>query len=235
MRKTVTLCALLLAACATTPRKAEPPKRPPHQTYLVQTGDTLSSIAQAHYGEPGMTWRVATYNRRRGALADPDLIHPGQRIFLPTWFPIQDHTSEAIFDDSQYPVKTDGVGWRSHHPIYGGPRPHHGIDLVGTAESGVRAIHGGKAHIRKDKDLGDYIIVENECWRSLYAHLSETTVVEDERVQRYEVIGTVGTTGASTGTHLHLELARRNWCPGVLNDFYRAHGFRKLLSTHVRQ
>jgi nucleoid-associated protein YgaU len=51
------------------------------RTYTVERGDTLSEIAQRHYGR-ARHWR-AIFDANRGILDDPDRIHPGQVLTLP--------------------------------------------------------------------------------------------------------------------------------------------------------
>jgi nucleoid-associated protein YgaU len=54
---------------------------PATRTYAVRPGDTLSHIAQAHYGKAGLWTRI--YDANRDLLDDPDLIHPGQVLRIP--------------------------------------------------------------------------------------------------------------------------------------------------------
>lgn len=50
-------------------------------TYVVKSGDSLSKIAQRHYGDAGAWRRIFEANRDQ--IDDPDLIHPGQKLRLP--------------------------------------------------------------------------------------------------------------------------------------------------------
>lgn len=58
--------------------------RPPdvERTYTVVAGDSLSKIAQREYGDAG-SWR-RIYEANRDIVKDPDLIHPGQRLRIPS-------------------------------------------------------------------------------------------------------------------------------------------------------
>ncbi len=58
------------------------------QTYTVQAGDTLSHIAQRHYGKASR-WR-AIFEANRDQLDNPDLIHPGQVLKIPPQDPTDD-------------------------------------------------------------------------------------------------------------------------------------------------
>ena len=64
---------------ATAPFAAAPSATPAPQTYTVQRGDTLSAIAKRFYGHAGEYRRIAAANN----IANPDLIHPGQRLVIP--------------------------------------------------------------------------------------------------------------------------------------------------------
>ena len=63
---------------------APPPDAPSQkasQTYTIQSGDTLSKIAKAHYGEASEWKRI--YEENRDTIKNPDLIYPGQVIRIP--------------------------------------------------------------------------------------------------------------------------------------------------------
>jgi nucleoid-associated protein YgaU len=59
------------------PRTSTPP-----ETYTVKSGDSLSKIAQQHYGD-GKKWR-AIFEANRDLISNPDLIHPGQVLKIPS-------------------------------------------------------------------------------------------------------------------------------------------------------
>jgi nucleoid-associated protein YgaU len=63
------------------PAPAPPPVAPAPRTYEVKSGDSLSKIAQKHYGN-GNLWRKI-YEANRDQIKDPDVIHPGQKLIIP--------------------------------------------------------------------------------------------------------------------------------------------------------
>jgi nucleoid-associated protein YgaU len=65
----------------TAPAPVPPPVAPAARTYEVKSGDSLSKIAQKHYGN-GNLWRKI-YEANRDQIKDPDLIHPGQKLIIP--------------------------------------------------------------------------------------------------------------------------------------------------------
>ncbi|HEY9630156.1 MAG TPA: M23 family metallopeptidase [Coleofasciculaceae cyanobacterium] len=102
---------------------------------------------------------------------------------------------------------TSAFGWRIH-PIAGESRFHSGTDLGAPQGTPVMAVFDGKVQIA---DLmGGYGLAvvlrhNKDTQESLYAHLSEAFVKPGDMVKQGEVIGRVGSTGYSTGPHLHFE------------------------------
>ena len=102
---------------------------------------------------------------------------------------------------------TSLFGWRTH-PIEGGQRFHSGTDLGAPMGTPVLATYAGKVALADF--LGGYglaIAVEHNqgTQQTLYGHLSEIFVKPGEWVKQGMVIGRVGSTGLSTGPHLHFE------------------------------
>lgn len=104
-------------------------------------------------------------------------------------------------------VLTSAFGWRIH-PISGDRRFHAGIDLGAPMGTPVVAAMAGRV-VAAD-NMGGYglaVIVETAtgAYRNLYAHLSGIAVRPGTVVQQGSVLGWVGSTGNSTGPHLHFE------------------------------
>ena len=96
---------------------------------------------------------------------------------------------------------------------------HPGVDFEGTTGEPVKAVMPGKVEsIQRSKYLyGNAVIVRHgDNFTSLYAHLSRINVVPGQEVNMDTIIGAVGSTGRSTGDHLHLEI-RENGKP--INPF----------------
>ena len=98
------------------------------------------------------------------------------------------------------------------HPISGKPHSHSGIDIpapgdtpILAARSGqvITSVYGSGAYW----SYGNYVVIDHgDGETTLYAHMSSRAVSEGEMVTQGQVIGYVGTTGNSTGNHLHLEV-----------------------------
>lgn len=91
---------------------------------------------------------------------------------------------------------------------------HSGVDLVASMGTPVFAIASGTATvIHSATGYGLHILIAHGSGiSSLYGHLSEVDVVDGEDVVAGEVIGRVGSSGNSTGPHLHFEI-RKNGVP----------------------
>ncbi len=94
------------------------------------------------------------------------------------------------------------------HPLTGEVVAHNGIDIPAPEGSEVVASTAGNISAAGyDAKFGNYIKVTNAAGvETFYAHLSEITVAEGDSVTAGQCIGKVGTTGASTGPHLHFEV-----------------------------
>jgi len=105
-------------------------------------------------------------------------------------------------------VPTSGFGWRLH-PLLGIWRLHAGEDLAAPEGTPVVAALSGRV-VSSGLAGGYGLAVELEhqrpLRRTLYGHLSELYVKPGEWVRQGEVVGRVGSTGLSTGPHLHFEL-----------------------------
>lgn len=104
-------------------------------------------------------------------------------------------------------VQTSGFGPRVH-PIFGSVRQHNGIDIDGDTGDRVRAARSGEVILAGARSgFGNTIVIYHGLgYSTLYAHLSQIEVEVGEQVDSGERIGAVGSTGWSTGPHLHFEL-----------------------------
>ncbi|HUW70092.1 MAG TPA: M23 family metallopeptidase [bacterium] len=104
-------------------------------------------------------------------------------------------------------VLTSGFGFRKS-PIDGHDRMHEGIDLAAPEGTEVLAAREGTViFIGRDPVLGLHVIVAHEGGiQTVYGHLSSATVVLNQTVRSGTIVGAVGSTGLSTGPHLHFEI-----------------------------
>lgn len=102
---------------------------------------------------------------------------------------------------------TSSYGMRDH-PILRQRRRHHGVDLAAPRGTPVYATADGRVgQAEWFSSYGNYVRIEHGGdLHTRYAHLSSYTVAEGEVVERGDLIGYVGSTGRSTGPHLHYEV-----------------------------
>ena len=94
------------------------------------------------------------------------------------------------------------------HPITGRAHSHTGIDIPAPANTPILACKSGQVVTSAyHYSYGNYVVIDHGNGNStLYAHMSSRAVSEGEMVTQGQTIGYVGTTGSSTGNHLHLEV-----------------------------
>ena len=94
------------------------------------------------------------------------------------------------------------------HPITGKAHSHTGIDIPASGGTPILACKSGQVVTSAyHYSYGNYVVVDHGGGNStLYAHMSSRGVSEGQMVTQGQTIGYVGTTGSSTGTHLHLEV-----------------------------
>lgn len=98
-------------------------------------------------------------------------------------------------------------GWRIH-PVYGDWRFHNGIDLDASFDTPIVATRSGKVTVaRYDSSAGYYVTVDHQDgYQSKYLHMTHYIVGVGDYVTAGQVIGYVGSTGTSTGAHLHFTI-----------------------------
>ncbi|RCK30849.1 peptidase M23 [Thalassospira profundimaris] len=108
---------------------------------------------------------------------------------------------------------SSGFGKRKH-PILGYTKMHKGIDFAAPRGTPIFAAGNGTiAKIGRNGGYGNYIrIRHNDSYETAYAHMKGFAkgLKQGARVKQGDVIGYVGTTGASTGPHLHYEILKDN-------------------------
>jgi hypothetical protein len=104
---------------------------------------------------------------------------------------------------------SDSYGWRVH-PISGEKSNHRGVDIAVASGTEIIAAHDGTVTFAGDNSgYGLVLFVEGEDGvQTRYAHCSELLVAEGQTVTAGTVIARVGSTGDSTGPHLHFEVMK---------------------------
>lgn len=101
---------------------------------------------------------------------------------------------------------TSPFGWRTH-PITGRQHLHGGIDIAAPNGTPIMASKAGVVVISQyGSSYGNYVVISHpDGTRTLYAHMSQRNVSAGDTVRQGQTVGLVGSTGSSTGNHLHFE------------------------------
>ncbi len=114
-----------------------------------------------------------------------------------------------------------GIGVRLH-PILNIYTPHEGIDIANDIGTPIYASADGVVKFSgRDAGFGLSILVDHGySYKTRYAHLSKALVRDGQQVKRGEMIGRCGSTGLSTGPHLHYEVRLNGVAQEPLNYFF---------------
>lgn len=98
------------------------------------------------------------------------------------------------------------------HPVLKVQKMYDGIDYAASSSTPVYAVGDGTVVVSKMQDnkkgYGNYVVIDHKGSYSLYAHLLARSVKVGQAVKAGQLIGTVGSTGDSTGPHLHLGISK---------------------------
>ncbi|MDR3877289.1 MAG: M23 family metallopeptidase [Alistipes sp.] len=126
-----------------------------------------------------------------------------------------------------YPLRhikiNSSFGYRSD-PFTGKRRYHNGIDLHARGDEVFAMMDGVVIKAGQDNVSGKYVILRHGNYTVSYCHLSRTTAAKGTAVKAGTVVGITGSTGRSTGEHLHItcKLGGKNIDPLLLLDFIKA-------------
>lgn len=173
--------------------------------YAIGPGDTLLGIA-------------GTYDITVEAILDANglestVLEIGESLFLPGAEMEPTQYLLAIGELFHWPTQgrfTSGYGGRIH-PITGIWHMHTGIDLANTIGTRVNAARSGRV-VYVDESSAAYgrmVIIDHGLgFRTLYGHLNSFVVRTGQYVETGQMIGRMGNTGRSTGSHLHFSVIR---------------------------
>lgn len=170
--------------------------------YTVKDGDTPETIAD--------TYKISLEKLAQVNTLTDNMVEPASVIFLPDakldWATLQEINGDlfrkplhsAFHISSRY-------GWRDNPFLTGTRSFHNGIDLAVAKGTPVyAALNGQVSSTGCSSVYGNYIIIKHHSgYQTLYGHLSSIQTSSGSWVSTATQIGTVGSTGMSTGPHLH--------------------------------
>jgi len=172
--------------------------------YIVRAGDTLESVAEAHS-------TTVSHIRVANELFSDALV-PNTRIFVPggrmDWVSRQEINGDLFIWPTAGRI-TSNFGFR-RSPFTGARQFHGGIDIAAPRGTPIRAAMSGRvARVGYNNILGNYVILNHHSgFRTIYAHMHVVRVRPGANVATGERLGDVGSSGLSTGPHLHFEVHR---------------------------
>src|SRR5665647_1126907 len=130
----------------------------------------------------------------------------------------------SIMPVSNRDLKRTASGWGMRmHPIYRIPRFHYGMDF--TAPTGTDVFSTGNGIVKevgRNSGYGNTVVIDHGYgYETLYGHLSRTKVAVGQTINRGDVIGFVGSSGASTAPHLHYEVMKNGQKVNPQNYYFQ--------------
>jgi len=182
------LGALAALVVSTNPAMANETAAATQITGAIDTAKANATSGDREFRELFASWKSMDHT---GVVTS----NPIARVSVPVGMPVNDATLT-----SQYGMRT--------HPVLGGRRNHNGVDLAQPTGTPVYATADGfVSKAEPFSSYGNYIQIEHGGeLQTRFAHLSGYAVSAGEQVRKGQLIGFVGSTGRSTGPHLHYEV-----------------------------
>ncbi|MFA6269676.1 MAG: M23 family metallopeptidase [Candidatus Paceibacterota bacterium] len=173
--------------------------------HTVAKGDTLASIAKKYKGDIEEIMAYNDLQKNSSLVTGSVIIVPDGEVLAPSY--------------SGSPIKSSGLKeYKGYYmrPIAGGRKTqgihgYNGVDLAAPVGTPLFAAADGEVIIARfggwNGGYGNYIVIRHpNGTQTLYAHNSKNNVSVGDNVSQGDVIGTVGSTGKSTGAHVHFEI-----------------------------
>lgn len=176
--------------------------------HVVKSGETIQGIAKLHKGDLD---EVLQYNN----LTKTSKLSIGDIIIVPDGelVTVSAGTKKTTSSKTNYSTPTySGYYMR---PMVGGIKTqgihgHNGVDLASSFGANILSSANGEVIIARtgyNGGYGTYIVIKHSNGtQTLYAHLSSLSVSSGDTVRQGQIIGKMGSTGKSTGVHLHFEI-----------------------------
>lgn len=181
----------------------------------------LKAIAEQNAKEEAARQALAEQQAKEAALAAQNVSNPvtSNATSSPAQVAPSTPSSAAPSASSGWGLPVSHVsvsstfGWRSNPWGTGAADLHDGIDLVGSTGTPIYASRAGKVvEVSYHSSAGNHVIIDHgDGYYSYYLHLSSFSVAVGQSVSQGTVVGGMGTTGNSTGVHLHFGVSTSLW------------------------
>ena len=176
--------------------------------YKVAAGDSLNSLS--------VKYHVSVEEILDANDLDSDTLSKGMELFIPGAKLDATSLKKAMGELFVYPIT---AAWRltsrfgpRKDPFTGVASSHTGIDMACPTGTPIRAAMSGTVvYAGWSNIFGNYVIIDHgNGYQTLYGHMSKITAKKGQRVDQSTRIGLVGSTGYSTGPHLHFTVYKNN-------------------------
>lgn len=176
------------------------------------------------------SYATPTFMARLDQLADELTIREKQLEMIETLLSEREFTANQYISGS--PVLngrlTSSYGTRID-PITGKPKSHWGLDIYESKGANIYAVASGVVTFSGWKQGYGYVVelAHQNDYKTIYAHNTENIVAQGDLVKRRQVIAKVGSTGRSTGNHVHFEVRKNNIPYNPVNYVKRMNKFNE--------
>lgn len=188
--------------------------------YTVKKGDTLAGIARKNDVDLKKVASINGLNKNSVLSIKQELFLPGTSQAASSYKRGVSHSSKTLKSTRaskgmfRWPVVgriNSPFGWR-RHPVLKRRSFHTGVDIKARRYTKIRAARSGR--VSYSGWMGGYgrvvVIKHNSTYSTLYAHAQKLYVRKGQKVSAGQVIALVGSSGRTTGPHLHFEIRKRN-------------------------
>jgi murein DD-endopeptidase MepM/ murein hydrolase activator NlpD len=183
--------------------------------YTISKGDTISSISKKYKVDVG---EIIGFN---GFSSESDVLPIGESIIIP--FAETEQKSTTIVPSKKIVNKAHGTGGPDYTGYFIRPvleelgrksqglHGYNGVDIAAKKGTPIIAAAAGEVIVARsggwNGGYGSYVVIAHgNGTQTLYGHMSSVAVEEGWHVSKGQTIGQVGSTGRSTGSHLHFEI-----------------------------
>jgi murein DD-endopeptidase MepM/ murein hydrolase activator NlpD len=177
--------------------------------HKVKPGDTVLSIAKYYKTD---AQKIVNFPFNDFADLDTFALNVGQVLIVPDGVMPQAKPIAVPAPVTQLAGGTGELAWPAGGTITQRPVWYHmAVDIANSSAPGIAAASGGKVALveRQRYAYGWHIIIDHgDGLSTLYAHLSDIYVDVGQNIAKGQIIGKMGSTGRSTGIHLHFEVRK---------------------------